>query len=131
VGHVWVRAMIRNSFTDRSIPVKALVNTGAIDTVIPRRIAEELQPPITGRSTVPTTKGPVEPDEYTGVIGITSRRRAAPMLVSKDVGFPLIGVAILKQLSLEVTSVTGRLRGSVAFLRLRRIRVMRLGAHLR
>ena len=53
------------------------------------------------------------------------------MLVLKDVGFPLIGVAILKPLSLEVTSVTGRLRGSVAFLRLRRIRVMRLGAHLR
>jgi len=73
----------------------------------------------------------VEPYEYTGVIGITSRRRAAPMLVLKDVGFPLIGVAILKPLSLEVTSVTGRLRGSVAFLRLRRIRVMRLGAHLR
>jgi len=55
--------MIRNLFTGRSISIKALVDTGAILTVIPRRIAEELQLPVIGRRRTATVKGVVELDE--------------------------------------------------------------------
>jgi predicted aspartyl protease len=36
MGHIWVEAIIANPFTGKSISVKALVDTGATDTVIPR-----------------------------------------------------------------------------------------------
>jgi len=39
---VWVDVVLKNLFTGKSVSVKAIVDTGAILTVVPRRIAEEL-----------------------------------------------------------------------------------------
>jgi predicted aspartyl protease len=116
VGHVWVEAVIRNPFTGRSTSSKALVDTRATDTVIPRKIAEELQLPVTGKSVVLTAEGPVELDECIGVMEIMCKRRAVPMLVSNEMGFALIGVTALEWLRLEVDPTTGKLKGSVALL---------------
>jgi len=116
VGHVWVEAVIMNPFTGRSASVKALVDTGATDTVIPRKIAEELQLPVTGKSTVLTARGPVELDECIGVMEIMGRRRAVPMLISDEVSFVLIGVTTLEWLRLEVDPTTGKLKESIALL---------------
>ena len=52
MGYAWVDAVIKNSFSGRSISVKALVDTGATLTVIPRRIADELALPVIGKSLV-------------------------------------------------------------------------------
>ncbi|MFP3157868.1 MAG: hypothetical protein RXQ97_06640 [Caldivirga sp.] len=52
-------------------------------------LIQELQLPITGRSTMPAAKCPVELDERIGVVEIMGRRRTAPMLVLNDVDFPL------------------------------------------
>ena len=109
-------AVIRNPSTGRSASVKALVDTGAIDTVIPREIAEELQLPVTSKSVVLTAKGPAELDECVGVMEIAGRRRAAPMLISSEMDFALIGVTTLERLRLEVDPTTGKLKESVAFL---------------
>jgi predicted aspartyl protease len=54
VGYVWVDAVIKNPFTGRGISVKALVDTGATLTVVPRKIVEELQLPMIGKSVVQT-----------------------------------------------------------------------------
>jgi clan AA aspartic protease len=116
VGYVWVEAVIRNPFTGGSASVKALVDTGATDTVIPRKIAEELQLPVTGKSVVLTARGPVELDECIGVMEIMGRRRAVPMLISSELNFALIGVTTLEWLRLEVDPTTGKLKESVAFL---------------
>jgi clan AA aspartic protease len=116
VGHVWVEAVISNPFTGRRVSVRALVNTGATDTVIPRRVAEELQLPVTGKSVVLTVRGPVELEECIGVMEVMGRRRAVPMLISDEVSFALIGVTTLEWLRLEVDPTTGRLKESVAFL---------------
>jgi clan AA aspartic protease len=116
VGHVWVEAVIRNPFTGKSVSIKALVDTGATDTVIPRSIAEELQLPVTGKSAVLTAKGPVELDECIGIIEIAGKRRAVPMLISSEVNFALIGVTTLEWLRLEVDPTTGKLKESVAYL---------------
>jgi clan AA aspartic protease len=116
MGHIWVEAIIANPFTGKSTSVKALVDTGAIDPVIPRRIAEELQLPVTGKSVVLTAKGRAELDECIGAVEIMGKRRTVPMLVSDEISFMLIGVATLKLLRLEVDPVTGRLKESVALL---------------
>ena len=116
MGHIWVEAVIRNPFTGGSAFVKALVDTGATDTVIPRKIAEELQLPVTGKSVVLTARGPVELDECIGVIEIMGKKRAVPMLISSELNFALIGVTTLEWLRLEVDPTTGKLKESVAFL---------------
>jgi clan AA aspartic protease len=116
VEPIWVEAVIRNPFTGKSASVKALVDTGATDAVIPKKIAEELQLPTTGKSVVLTAKGPVELDECVGVMEIAGRRRAVPMLISSEMDFALIGVTTLEWLRLEVDPTTGKLKESVAFL---------------
>ena len=116
MGHVWVEAVISNPFTGRRVSVRALVNTWATDTVIPRRVAEELQLPVTGKSVVLTVRGPLELEECVGVMEVMGRRRAVPMLISDEVSFALIGVTTLEWLRLGVDPTTGRLKESVAFL---------------
>jgi clan AA aspartic protease len=116
MGHIWVEAVIANPFTGKSTSVKALVDTGAIDTVIPRRIAEELQLPVTGKSVVLTAKGRVELDECIGVMEMMGKRRTVPMLISDEISFMLIGVTTLELLRLEIDPVTGKLKESIAFL---------------
>ena len=114
--YVWVEAVIINSFTDRSVSIRVLVDTWAIDIVIPKNIAEELQLPVTGKSVVLTAKGPVELYECIGVIEIMGKKRAVPILISNEVNFALIGVTTLEWLRLEVDPTTGKLKESVAYL---------------
>jgi len=116
VGHVWVEATISNPFTGRKIVVKALVDTGAAYTVIPRRIFEELQLPLRGKRKVRTAKGFVELDECFGVIEIMGKSTETRMLVSDDLEFMLISVTTLELLGLEVDPITGKLKEGVAFL---------------
>ncbi len=54
MGHVWVNAKVGNADLSRVVEVRALVDTGATLTVIPRSLANELGLRITGRSRVET-----------------------------------------------------------------------------
>ncbi|AGT35950.1 hypothetical protein N186_08060 [Thermofilum adornatum] len=115
-GHVGVEAVVRNPFTGRGAPVRALVDAGAMDTVISRKIAGELELPVTGKSVVLTARGSMELDECIGVLEVMGKRRAVPMLVSDEMDFALLGVTTLELLRLEVDPTTGKLKESVAFL---------------
>ena len=71
---VWIDAVIRNPFTDRAMAVKALVDTGAMLSAIPRRVANELQLPVIGRRRVVTAKGVTELGECIGVVEVMGRK---------------------------------------------------------
>ena len=71
---VWVDAVIRSPFTDRAVTVKALVDTGAMLSAIPRRVANELQLPVIGRRRVVTAKGVAELGECIGVVEVMGRK---------------------------------------------------------
>ena len=58
MGRVWVDVVIGNLFTGRSVSARALVDTGATYSVIPRRVFEELQLPVIGRRIVVTARVP-------------------------------------------------------------------------
>jgi clan AA aspartic protease len=116
VGYVWVDAVIRNSITNRSAFVKALVDTGATYTVIPRKIFEELKLPLRGKRKVRTAKSLTELDVCEGVVEIMGRNTPTLILVSDDLDFALIGATTLELLGLEVDSVTGELKESIALL---------------
>ena len=116
MGLVWVEAVIRNPNTGRHATTKALVDTGATLTVLPRRIAEELQLPVIGRRRVATAKGTAELDECVGVVEVMGRKAYVHMLVSNDVDTVLIGATTLETLGLEVDPVTGRLKEATTYL---------------
>jgi clan AA aspartic protease len=116
VGYVWVDAVIRNPTTNRSASVKALVDTGATYTVIPRKIFEELKLPLRGKRKVRTAKSLTELDVCEGVVEIMGKSTPTLILVSDDLDFALIGVTTLELLGLEVDPVTGELKESIALL---------------
>jgi len=113
---VWVEAVIENPNTGKHVTIKALVDTGAALTVIPRRIAEGLQLPIMGRKRVATAKGVAELDECVGVVEVMSRRAYAHILVSDDIDIVLVGTTTLEALGLEVDTVAGKLREAPTYL---------------
>jgi clan AA aspartic protease len=107
---IWIDAVIRNPFTGKAITAKALVDTGTTLTVVPRRVAEELQLPVIGRRSVATAKGVAELDECLGVVEVMGRKAYTHILVSDDVDVVLIGAVTLEILGLEVDLVMGELK---------------------
>ena len=116
MGLTWVEAVIKNPNTDRHATAKALVNTAATLTVLPRRIAEELQLPTIGRRRVMTAKGTTELDECVGVVEVMGRKAYTHILVSDDIEIVLIGATTLETLGLEVDPVTGKLKEAATYL---------------
>jgi len=116
VGHVWVDVVIRSPSMNRSASAKAFVDTGATFTLVPRRIADELQLPLIGKKSVTTAKGIAEFDECLGVVEIMGRKAYSHILVSDDVEFVLVGTVALETLGFEVNPVTGELKEARIFL---------------
>ena len=111
-----IGTVIKNPFAGKAITTKALVDTGATLTVVPRRIAEELQLPVIGRRRVVTAKGAAELDECVGVVEVMGRKAYVHMLVSDDVDIVLIGATTLETLGLEVDITTGKLKEATTYL---------------
>jgi clan AA aspartic protease len=116
MGLVWVEVAVRNPDTGRHAAAKALVDTGATLTVVPRRIAEELQLPTIGKRRVMTAKGTTELDECVGVVEVMGRKAYTHILVSDDIEIVLIGATALETLGLEVDPVTGKLKEAATYL---------------
>ena len=116
MGLVWVEVVVRNPDTGRHTAAKALVDTGATLTAVPRRIAEELQLPTIGRRRVMTAKGTTELDECVGVVEVMGRKAYTHILVSDDIEIVLIGAATLETLGLEVDPAAGKLKEAATYL---------------
>jgi len=111
-----IGTVIKNPLTDKAITTKALVDTGATLTVIPRRVAEELQLPVIGRRRVATAKGTAELDECVGVVEVMGRKAYTHMLASNDTDTVLIGATTLETLGLEADTTTGKLKEATTYL---------------
>jgi clan AA aspartic protease len=110
-----IGTVIKNPFAGKAITAKAPVDTGIILTVVPRRVADELQlPVIKGRAT--TAKGATELDECIGIVEVMGRKAYVHMLVSDDVDIVLIGATTLETLGLEVDPTTGKLKEATTYL---------------
>jgi aspartyl protease family protein len=86
--------VIKNPNTDRHATAKALVDTAATLTVLPRRIAEGLQLPVIGRRS--TAKGAAEFNECVGVVEVMGRKAYTHMLASNDLGIVLVSATTPK-----------------------------------
>jgi len=111
-----IGTVIKNPFAGKAITTKALVDTGATLTVVPRRIAEELQLPVIGRRRVATAKGTTELDECISIVEVMGRKAYTHILTSNDVDTVQIGVTTLETLGLEVDLTTGKLKEATTYL---------------
>jgi clan AA aspartic protease len=116
MGLAQIDAIIKNPFTNRAVAVKALVDTGATLSVVPRKVADKLQLPVIGRRRVATAKGVAELDECIGVVEVMGRKAYTHILVSDDIDVVLIGATTLETIGLEVDPATGRLKESKTYL---------------
>jgi clan AA aspartic protease len=116
MGHVWVDVVIRTPDTGRSVSLKALVDTGATLTVVPRKIVKELNLLLIGKRVAATAKGVAEFDECLGVIEIMGRKAYSHMLVSDEIDVALIGTVALETLGFEIDPVTGKLKEAKIYL---------------
>jgi clan AA aspartic protease len=108
--------VIRSPDMGKSMSLKALVDTGATLTVVPRKIVEELNLPLIGKRVVATAKGVAEFDECLGVIEIMGRKAYSHMLVSDEIDIVLIDTVTLEILGFEIDPVTGKLKEARIFL---------------
>ena len=111
-----IGAVIRNPFTGKATTAKALVDTGTILTVVPRRVADELQLPVIGKRRAATAKGTAELDECVGIVEVMGRKAYVHMLASNDVDIVLIGATTLETLGLEIDTTTGKLKETTTYL---------------
>jgi clan AA aspartic protease len=111
-----IGTVIKNPFAGKAITTKALVDTGATLTVVPRRITEELQLPVIGRWRVAAAKGTTELDECISIVEVMGRKAYTHILTSNDVDTVQIGVTTLETLGLEVDLTTGKLKEATTYL---------------
>jgi aspartyl protease family protein len=110
VSHMWVTVRVGSEDGSRFVETRALVDTGATLTVIPRGIAVQLGLRVTGESRVETGAGVIEVDRSRAYIEILGKADIMPVIVSDMIDKVLIGVTTLEILELEVDLVAGRLR---------------------
>ncbi|MGQ9469141.1 MAG: retroviral-like aspartic protease family protein [Nitrososphaerales archaeon] len=117
MGHVSVDAEIVNpEKPEFRAKIKALIDTGATYTVIPKRISKELGLKIKGEKVVKTAKGPATLSESYAEILIGERSGVSTVLVSEEIDQPLIGVVTLEIVGLTVDPTTGQLKEVEALL---------------
>jgi clan AA aspartic protease len=108
--HIWVDVRIGSEDCLKVTEVRALVDTGATLTIIPRSLAIDLGLRVTGKSRVETDAGVIELDRSRAYIEIMGRGDIIPVLISDIIDKVLIGVTTLEILELEVDPITRRLR---------------------
>ncbi|MBI2648457.1 MAG: aspartyl protease family protein [Thaumarchaeota archaeon] len=110
MGHVETEVTLSSKENARSVKEKALIDTGATLTVLPRRVADELLVKADARTKVLTAAGPLEVELAEVLIEIAGRRATARVTISDIIERVLVGVTTLEILGLAVDPQTGSLR---------------------
>jgi len=110
MGHIYVSLTISNMAASRSKEVEALADTGATLTVIPERIARELELPEVARERVETGAGEIELVRSAARITIDGKQSVQDVLISDFIDRVLLGVVTLEAMALSLDPLTGKLK---------------------
>ncbi len=111
MGHVYVNVKVTNPQTGASFDGKALVDTGATNTILPKELADQLGLKTTSKRKVRTAKGYVDVWDSLAEIEIDAQKTTMSIGVasSATIKMPIIGVTTLELLELAVDPVSGKL----------------------
>ncbi len=110
MAHVWVEARICSLDERLCEDVRALVDTGATLSIVPRELAEKLGLKPHRTDTVEMGAGMITVKRAAAVIYIENRKCITEVWVSELLDKPLIGVTTLEMLGLVVDPRTGKLK---------------------
>lgn len=110
MGHVWVDARFCSLDRSKCIDVRALIDTSAMLSVIPKHLADEISLEPSRVDRVQTAAGLIEVVRAPAVIAIQGRETVTEVWVSDIIDKPLIGATTLELLGFEIDPRTGRLR---------------------
>ena len=110
MGHTWVEIEISNLERTRSRKVKALVDTGATLTVLPKKLAKELEIKEDGEDKVLTGAGEIKIELGRAWIKIREKEGPFNIWISDVIDKVLLGVVVLETLGFEIDPKTGTLR---------------------
>ncbi len=112
MGHSWIVVEIFNLERTNSEKVRALVDTGATLTVLPKQLADKLGIKPLSESEVETAGGRIKMQRGEARIRIKGFEEITPVLISEIIDKVLIGVVILESLGLAVDPTTGELKST-------------------
>jgi len=111
LGVIKVKFGIFNPLVPRgSVEVEGVVDTGAMYSVIPRKILEELEVKPLERRKFRAFGGYIERDIGEVGIELMGRRRTVTVIMGEEEDITVLGVTALEAFGLEVDPVKGTLR---------------------
>ena len=110
MGHSWVDIEVSDLERKHSKVVKALVDTGASLTVLPRKLAEELGIKTLSEEKIATGAGEVKIERGRAWIRLKDKEDAFPVWISDFIDKVLLGVVVLESFGFEVDPTTGTLK---------------------
>ena len=110
MGHSWVEVEISDLERRKLTKVKALVDTGASLTVLPKKLAEELEIKPLKTEEVSTGAGIVKVERGRAWVKIKDKEDAFPVWISDIIDKVLLGVVVLESFGFEVDPTTGTLK---------------------
>jgi len=116
MGHVYTTIKISNMERTRATDVQALVDTGATLTVIPERLAQELELSELTMEKVKTGAGRVDLKRSAARISIEGKESVQDVLISDFIDRVLLGAVTLEALALSVDPLTGELKEEMLLL---------------
>ncbi len=102
MGHVFIDVEISNLEKTKSKKVKALVDTGATLTVIPKKLADELGIKAEKQEEISTGAGKILINRGRGWIKVKEKEDIFPIWVSHVIDKVLLGVIVLEALGFRV-----------------------------
>jgi len=110
MGRIYAKVRISNMERTKAKEVEALADTGATLTVIPQKIAQELELGEFAREMVETGAGEIELQRSSARISIDGKESVQDVLVSDFIDRVLLGVVTLESLALSLDPLTGKLK---------------------
>ncbi len=114
--HIWVDVIISDLEKRHSEKVRALVDTGAMLTVLPKVLADKLGLKPTFESRVVTGAGEIKLKGSDVRVKVKDKEGITPVLISEIIDKVLIGVVLLESLGFIVDPTTGALKETALLL---------------
>ena len=107
MGHVFVEIKVSDSEKNKSADVQAMVDTGAMLTVLPKKLADELGIKAIIEESVATGAGPVKVRKARAWIKVNGKEELFRVWISDIIDKVLLGVIVLEEFGFKVDPTTG------------------------